>query len=299
MFKPLGPADYCRLKPYFAGQGYQLCPYSLASMIIWAGCVHDAFYLEEKDRAWFSEHEQGEGGRRRLLLPLCRPFRMPAPSELADGATRLGYREFRYVPQDWLDAVGRNEAERYFDVKEEEGFHDYVYDRSALASLDGRKYAKKRNLVSQFEKIYGPSASVGAMKGACLKSCLALFDHWEKSRGQAMDIKKCERKAIANALANFKELEMSGVAVEISGRLAGFAFGSRLNGATWTLNFEKADVSFKGLYQFLDREAARALPDSYSFINKENDLGLAGLRKAKESYFPVKMVRSYTLELKK
>jgi hypothetical protein len=298
MFKPLGPGDYAGLKPYFTGQGYQLCPYSLASMIIWAGCVHDAFYLEDGGCAWFSEHEQGEGGRRRLLLPVCRPFRMPAPAELADGAARLGYREFRYVPQDWLDAVGRPEAEKYFTVKEEAGYHDYVYERAALASLDGRKYAKKRNLVSQFEKAYGSSAGVGEMKGACLKSCLDLFDHWEKSRGEAMDIKKCERKAIANALAHFRELEMSGVAVEIDGRLAGFAFGSRLSGDTWTLNFEKADISFKGLYQFLDREAARAVPASYSFVNRENDLGLAGLKKAKESYFPAKIVRSWTLELK-
>lgn len=298
MFKPLGPADYGRLKSYFAGQGYQLCPYSLASMMIWAGCIHDAFYLEGGGMAWFSEHEHGEGGRRRLLLPVPRPFRMPSPAELAEGAVRLGYREFRYVPQDWLEAVGRAEAEKCFTVKEEDGYHDYIYDRAALASLEGRRYAKKRNLVSQFEKEYGSSVSVGEMKGACLKSCLALFDHWEKSRGEAMDIKKCERKAIANALANFRELEMSGVAVEISGRLAGFAFGSRLSDGTWTLNFEKADVSFKGLYQFLDREAAKALPSSYSLVNKENDLGLAGLKKAKESYFPVKMIKSYTLELK-
>lgn len=298
MFKQLGPGDYARLKPYFAGQGYRLCPYSLASMIIWAGCVHDAFYFEDGDRAWFAEHEQAGGGRRRLLLPVSRPFRTPSPAELADGAARLGYREFRYVPQHWLDAVGLPEAEKLFSVREEEGFHDYIYERAALASLDGRRYAKKRNLISQFEKAYGPSAGVGEMKGACLKSCLDLFDHWEKSRGEAMDIKKCERKAIANALANFRELEMSGVAVEIGGRLAGFAFGSRLGEDTWTLNFEKADISFKGLYQFLDRAAARAVPASYSFINKENDLGLAGLRKAKESYFPVKMIKSYTLELK-
>ena len=107
MFKPLGPGDYARLKPYFAGQGYQLCPYSLASMIIWAGCIHDALYFEEKGLAWFAEHEQAAGGRRRLLLPVYRPFRMPAPAELAGGADRLGYREFRYVPRDWLDAVGR------------------------------------------------------------------------------------------------------------------------------------------------------------------------------------------------
>lgn len=298
MFKPLGPADYPRLKPYFEGQGYSLCPYSLASMIIWAGCIYDAFFLEEDDRVWFAEHEQEKGGRRRLLLPVRRPFRMPSPAELADGAARLGYREFHYVPQEWLDAVGRAETEKYFQVAEEEGYGDYLYKRESLASLEGRKYAKKRNLIAQFEKAYGASAAVGAMKGACLKSCLDLFDHWERSRGEAMDITKCERKAIANALVNFRELEMSGVAVEIGGRLAGFAFGSRVNDDIWALNFEKADIAYKGLYQFLDREAARAVPASYPFIDKENDLGLAGLKKAKESYFPCRTVKSYTLELK-
>lgn len=298
MFKKLEPSDHKRLRPYFEGRGYPLCPYSLASMIVWAGCVYDAFVLEEDGRAWFAEHEQGKGGRRRLLLPVCRPFRLPAPAELAEGAARLGYREFRYAPQDWLDAVGRAEAEKYFLVAEEEGYADYVYERGALASLEGRKYAKKRNLISQFEKSCGGAAAVGPIEGDCLHRCLELFDHWEKARGAAMDISKCERKAIVNALANFRELEMSGVAVELSGRLAGFAFGSRLNDDTWALNFEKADIAYKGLYQFLDREAARAVPASYPFIDKENDLGLAGLKKAKESYFPCRTVKSYTLELK-
>jgi hypothetical protein len=112
------------------------------------------------------------------------------------------------------------------------------------------------------------------------------------------DIPNCERKAIVNSLNNLAELEMSGVAVLLGGRMAGFAFGSRLTADTFTLNFEKADPAVKGLYQFLDNEACKAVPPQYTIINKENDLGLAGLKKAKESYFPLKVVKSYILTLK-
>ncbi|OGR41930.1 MAG: hypothetical protein A2X35_11525 [Elusimicrobia bacterium GWA2_61_42] len=300
MFKKIQPHDYRRLKPFFEGQLYTLCPYSLASMIIWSGCLHEAFYLEENGSVYLSEVDIEDRSRRRMLLPVTRPFRFLTPRELAEAARKLDFPAYHYVPQEYVDIIGAANLEGYFSVQEESGYGDYLYRTADMAHLKGRDYAKKRNLIAQFNKLSGPEARVKPMEGVCLESCLELFDHWEKVQGGPViaDIPNCERKAIVNGLTHFKELEMSGVAVELGGRLAGFAFGSRLSADTFTLNFEKADAGVKGLYQFLDAEAAKALPPQYTLLNKENDLGLSGLKKAKESYFPLRLVKSYILTLK-
>ena len=299
MFKKIHPHDYPRLKSFFDEQLYPLCPYSLASMIIWSGCVHEAFYREEGDILYLSEVDIGDPSKRRMLLPLLRPFRFPTPRELAEAARKLDFPGYHYVPQDYVDMIGRGNIEGYFSIEEEAGYDDYVYNTSDIAHLNGHKYSKKRNLIAQFHKAVGAVAQVKTMEGVCLHGCLELFDHWEKvQKGPVVaDIPNCERKAIVSGLTHFKELEMSGVAVEISGRLAGFAFGSRLSRDTFTLNFEKADAGVKGLYQFLDSEAAKAVPPQYTLMNKENDLGIPGLKKAKESYFPLRVVKSYILTL--
>lgn len=300
MFKKFSPADYCRLRPWFDGQLYPLCPYSLASMIIWSGCVHEACWMESAGTLFLSEVDIEDKSARRMLLPLPRPFRYPTPRELAEAARSLGFPSYHYVPQDYLDFIGAENISGYFFIEEEHGYGDYIYNASDLALLKGHKYSKKRNLISQFLKGAGAAAVVKPLEGACLEACLQLFDRWEKEKGGPViaDIPNCERKAIVNGLSHLKELEMAGVAVELEGRLAGFAFGSRLTPDTWTLNFEKADPSVKGLYQFLDAEAAKAAPPQYRVVNKENDLGLPGLRKAKESYFPLRHIKSYILTLK-
>ena len=301
MFKKIHPHDYVRLTSFFNGQLYQLCPYSLASMIIWSGCVHEAFYREEKDILYLSEVDIKDPSKRRMLLPLFRPFRFATPKELAEAARKFDFPGYHYVPQDYIDMIGLESLQGYFSIQEESGYGDYIYNTSDMADLKGHKYSKKRNLISQFHKSVGSSMLVKPMEGTCLHACLELFDHWEKVQREPVvaDIPNCERKAIVSGLTNFKELEMSGVAVEIGGRLAGFAFGSRLSGTMFTLNFEKADAGVKGLYQFLDSEAAKAVPSQYALINKENDLGIPGLKKAKESYFPATIVKSYVLTLLK
>ncbi len=300
MFKKFHPDDYPRLKRYFDGQLYPLCPYSLASMIIWSGCAHEAFYLEKGGVLHLSEVDMDPPRRARLLLPLHLPFRYPTPKELACWARDFGCTEYHYVPQDYIDVIGLDNVSGFFTVAEECGYCDYIYNSSDLAELKGHKYSRKRNMIAQFMKTAGKDVKISPLKGVCLAKCLQVFDTWQASKGTPAldDIPNCERRAIINGLNDFTALEMSGVAVEIGGRLAGFAFGSRLSADTYTLNFEKADASVKGLYQFLDREAARAVAPCCRFINKENDLGIPGIRKAKESYFPARFVKSYILGLK-
>lgn len=302
MFKQLKTGDYPLLKDHFDIHGWSLCEYSLSSIIAWNHCIYDVYYRLEGGLLFISEIELEKPENRRLLLPLTKPFRCPLPAELAGWAAKLGYRQYYYAPEDYLAAAGQAEVEKFFSVKEQPGCMDYVYDTSGLAALDGRKYAKKRNLLSQFKKRVQDvrRVSVEPITQDNAPRCVALLDHWaaDPEIGARLDMLNCERKAILNALKHFSLLEMRGVSVSIDDQIAGFAFGGRLSREVFVLNFEKALDSVKGLYQFLDRELAASLGSGYAYINKESDLGKPGLAKAKESYYPCKKVRSYILTLK-
>ncbi len=104
--------------------------------------------------------------------------------------------------------------------------------------------------------------------------------------------------AIENIEKYMDEIEFFGICVYIGGKISSFAIGSHLNTKTCVLNFEKADKNIKGLYQFTDREFAKHIPDRYLFINKESDMGKEGLKKAKLSYHPSQIIKSFVLFLK-
>jgi hypothetical protein len=181
-------------------------------------------------------------------------------------------------------------------------YEDYVYRSSHLAELPGRDYAKKRNLVRQFEResLDPGRVRVDPITPANAGECLACLEAWRTEHGDKdwSGLLECERQAITRALNNFASLELQGVLVSISGKVKGFGIGSRLKDDTWVLHFEKASDQVKGLYQYLDRECARRLFPGVTFLNKESDMGDPGLAKAKLSYRPAFRVKSYRLELR-
>jgi uncharacterized protein len=302
VFKQMKTEDHAPLRDFFDMRGWSLCEYSLSSILIWNHCIYDVYYRVEGGLLFISEIEIEKPENKRLLLPLTRPFRAPLPAELAGWAVKLGYRQYYYAGEDYLATAGLPEVEKFFTVREQPGYMDYVYNTADLAGLQGHKYSKKRNLLAQFHKQTQAARKVEVepITPANSGRCVGLLDEWaaDPEIGDKLDMLNCERKAILNGLRHFEPLGMRGITVSIDGKPSGFAFGGPLSGDTFILNFEKALGNIKGLYQFLDNEFAKSLPGQYARINKESDLGKPGLAKAKESYYPCRKVKSYILTLK-
>ncbi len=300
MFNLLKPENYPELKRFFDKHQYLLCEYSLSSILAWNRCVYEVSWKLDGDLLLIAETDLEPPAARRLLMPLPFPFRELPPRELADIAIRNRHLRYFYIPQDYIDK-NLPEIKTFFTIEEQPGFMDYIYNSADLSSLAGHKYAKKRNLIAQFNKQTAAPGRVcvAAMTSANNLACLPLLDAWagKMEIGAGMGMLHCERKAIIRALKYFDLLEMAGVMVFIDGRICGFAFGSRLSDGIFVLNFEKALDHVKGLYQFLDNELAKHLPARYALINKESDLNEPGLAKAKESYYPARKVKSYMLTL--
>jgi len=198
---------------------------------------------------------------------------------------------FRDVEQSLAQAMEELRPGRY-SFREDRGNFDYVYDVQALIALKGRKFHAKKNQVNTFRRLYS-GFRVAPLTETRVASCLEVAREWAANRARGHRVILYEQEAISEALSNFAALQLVGSVIEVGGKVAAFTFGERLNEDTAVVHVEKADTAFKGVYSTINREFCAAYWQDMKYINRQEDLGIPGLRKAKESYHPVKMIKKY------
>ncbi len=180
-----------------------------------------------------------------------------------------------------------------FRIEETRDFFDYLYKSEDLANLIGRKYHSKKNHVSFFEKTF--DWKYEPINEANIEQCLLLNDHWEGLNKQKNPEEITEENlAIKKALKHYFDLDFEGGVLTVQGEIVAFTFGEKLNDTTFCTHVEKAYGNIRGAYQMINREFARQLIDKYEFINREEDTGSEGLRRAKLSYHPHRLVIKYS-----
>lgn len=237
-----------------------------------------------------------------LILPIS-PDREFTPEELSDLARRLDIPQYWFVPGEYLDHYGRDRIGAIFDIEEQSEYRDYVYRTDDLANLGGNRYSKKRNLINQFKREYEDRGRVVVepVKSDHASECIEFLEKWCEEVDCGVDPEDdlaCEKQATINMLTNIDRVDARGILIRVDGVVSGFGIGARLTKEMGALHFEKAFTGIKGLYQFLDRSCARELFQGLTYINKESDMNLPGLAKAKKSYHPVMMVDCFKLTLR-
>jgi len=184
-----------------------------------------------------------------------------------------------------------------FHIRTERDSYDYVYDIHDLADLRGRKFQKKRNHVNRFRAEH-PDYQVLPLNPCNLAGARLMVDDWYRIRmkedpeGNYL----LENIAMARAFQNFDALGLEGIALMDGDTVLAVTMGSRMSADTFDIHFEKAREDVEGAYSAVNCEFARYLRLKYpevQFLNREDDLGLEGLRKAKLSYNPHHMVEKH------
>jgi len=171
---------------------------------------------------------------------------------------------------------------------------DYVYRVQDMVELKGRKYHRKRNHIKQFQEKY--SHQYIRLTPEWVPQCLQLQAAW-------CDLRDCEASpgllneslATKEAFIHFEQLGVKGGAILINGKVEAFTLGDPLNSETIVIHVEKANPAYEGLYPTINQAFLEHEGLGYAYVNREQDLGEEGLRKAKESYFPHHMVNKYTV----
>jgi hypothetical protein len=177
-------------------------------------------------------------------------------------------------------------------VEPQPDMNDYVYKINDLMELKGHTYEAKRNFIKRFRE-FSPDI--------CLLAEDNVHLFWELQK-KWCNLRQCpkdkelmdEHNAIKELLTNLKHQKVFGVCITINGELEGFAIGERLNENTFVEHFEKANSKFTGIYQYLLHEFANKI-EGYEFLNREQDLGIEGLKKAKLSWGPAFMTEKFRI----
>lgn len=185
-----------------------------------------------------------------------------------------------------------------FTAEESRDYAEYIYSREKLALLPGHELACKRHDVNTFFRDYGDRAVIAPLREEEIGEILAFQKRWleEKERGVEDVQLECENAAIRRGLAHFEELNLRGVTVRVGGELMGYAYGAPLNDDCFDVIIEKGDRSIPDVYRVLNRELVRLCCGEYDFINREEDVGVPGLRRAKLSYRPDKLLEKFIVK---
>lgn len=175
-------------------------------------------------------------------------------------------------------------------------YSDYLCLREDLAGLKGNKFKTKRACFNYFVKHYKFEYAPFSLKHK--NDCLRLYDCWMKDRGSKnndpiyLGMLKDSRTCLENLLSNYPKLDFIGRVVKEDKEIKAFTFGYKLSRSVFCILYEIADLSQKGLAQFIFREFCRELKD-YKYINIMDDSGLQNLKQVKFSYHPARLAPAY------
>ncbi len=173
-----------------------------------------------------------------------------------------------------------------FTYEENRNAFDYLYEINTLADLAGKKYQAKRNHINRFVENW-PGWYTEVISENNLDICRDLAQQWY----EAHNSEDADQRAMEKAFAHFRELAFEGIILYGEpGKPLGFSMGNRISRDTFDVNFEKSFADIQGAYALVNREFARYIRREHPeivYLNREDDMGLEGLRKAKESYHPI------------
>jgi len=182
-----------------------------------------------------------------------------------------------------------------FEFKESRDSFDYVYLLENMVTLAGKKLHAKRNYINRFIKRGNWSFEV--LSDDNLGECWEMNVEWCKAQG-CMDDKNLAKEycAVHRCFQYYHELGLEGGLLRLEGRVIAFTMGSKLNSNTYNIHIEKAFGEIQGSYQMINREFAAYIQKKHPeiiYLNREEDMGYEGLRKAKLSYNPVRMEEKF------
>lgn len=186
----------------------------------------------------------------------------------------------------------------FFEFEESRKEWDYLYPVEKLLKLSGQKYHGKRNHIARFQA--GGDWSYEAMKPENIAECRAMYEDWLAQNRERMDASlEQEKHVVEGSFRWYKELELQGGVLRQQGRVVAFCIGEPLTEDTYIVHVEKAYSQIPGAYPMINRQFVQHSMEGFTYVNREDDLGLEGLRRAKLSYHPDPLLKKYTAGMRR
>ncbi len=284
-FKKLGYDDRARLAPILRAKNSYLSEYSFTNAYLFR--EPHKYEIAVCGSCTFLRGVTYDGFR--YMMPVCPIETIPLEKILL----MAEHTDFFFpIQENWLEYF----PEKYFEYGFTEGDSDYIYLTGRLASMAGRKLAKKRNLLKQYNEGYETKDL--PLTPELFDDAKAVLDVWEKEIRESPN-HGSDYEETLEALEKMTEFNLMGMISYADGKPSGFVLGEELNDETFVLHFAKGCREYKGIFQHLYNSFAKTLEGKYKYMNFEQDLGKDSLRQAKSTYYPDDMMKKYRVKLKK
>lgn len=268
------------------------CEYTFGNIMMWHEVYKNKIAQFEDFLVTCSHGDQimfafpaGEGDLKKII------------SEMENYAASLGQKlKIFGVTEKSMDALEKLFPGK-FTFTMHRGSCDYIYLTEKLAQLKGKKFHGKRNHIAAFEKAF-PQWKYHEIDKSNIDLCIDMNRRWEKENLERnpRDLSN-EQKAISIAFENFFDLGLVGGFITANDSVVAYTIGEEINSEVFCTHIEKAFGDVRGAYPIINREFAKNTICSYKYVNREEDLGEEGLRKAKLSYQPDILLEKYTAEV--
>ena len=292
-FREIGIEDKPIFDEFLSSSPPSISEYTFTNLFIWHYYYHFLWCLWDECICILAQPEEGEPY---FMPPLCKTGFRERTLALLDHLSNNGITStVRRVPEQMVNQYITGDT--HLESRLDRDNCDYVYLTEDLITLQGNRFHGKRNHINHFKKNH--SYHYLPLTPDLAQSCLELENGW-------CNIKHCElfasllgeERALYEAFQNMQHLSFKGGVIQVNGKVEAFALGEKLNSDTAVIHIEKANPAFDGLYQLINQEFCANQWADTLYINREQDLGEEGLRKAKLSYHPHHLINKYTVSLR-
>ena len=289
-FRHLTLDDKAKAAKALAESDFMGCEYSFANNLAWCRladskiCFYKDFYIV----CSFGNDD----GIPTFILPSGKGDYKAVITEMERFSNSIGHPlRLCGVTEKSLEMLNEFYPDRFTAELDRDG-SDYIYLRSDLAEMKGKKFHQKRNHLAKFNRI---ESEFSLITERDFDDCISFIvsDYNNKYDDNTTHSAIAEQYAVNTYFNNFTELGLQGGIIRIGGKIAAVTIGERLNSDTFCVHIEKADRSYDGIYTGICNSFVKVCTENYTYINREEDLGIEGLRKSKLSYNPVFLLNKY------
>lgn len=295
-FKKIEVNSIQEMLPFYAMRHNMTCDSVFLESYVWKDYYNVRYAIwENKALLWLMENE----GRCFSAMPLCREEDLPGAFAAIEEYfnEELGYPLVINLADEYAVKYLNLPEDKYL-VEEQVDSRDYLYNGDAMRSLAGKKLHKKKNRVNAFKREYEGRYEYRRLCCSDSHDVWVFLDRWRQQKGEEVEEHlDYEVKGIHDILKNCSEFSIHMGGVYIDGQMEAFTIGSyNPMEHMAVIHIEKANPEINGLYQFINQQfLIEEFPEA-EWVNREDDMGLEGLRKAKMTYYPADYARKYLVE---
>lgn len=278
--------DIKRLREFFSCSDVRGCDYTPCNIYLWSDVYNTE--IAYTDNVLYIRYM--DDGEYYFAFPIVKKRLKAALDNLIHDCENKNI-EFKLgIIEHWMFELIEKLYPGQFEINYLRDSADYVYSIEELASLAGRKYHGKKNHVNKFKKTY-EKWNYESISDENIEECINMVKEWGIENHCYNNISKAEEICVMiKGLRQMKELSLKGGLLRVGDRVVAVTLGEPINDKMFVIHFEKAFADIQGAYPMINQQFILNELMDYRYVNREEDMGLEGLRRAKESYNPVFLV---------